>query len=613
MCSSLRVSQIDQKCSDVGWLCFLSYDPEAYLNEDAIELAPFPEPEKESKSKAAQSDPQIQLRCEIATELLGEIDWDSETLGYCDCPGQELHSGRYAPRDCRVTVDGAPTIYCFHQSCSEVIEEQNRELRSRIGKAENAAAAAKAEEADEGHVGDYPENDSDRAIRFAKEFGGDLRYVAAWKSWLYWDGTRWVRDTKGHVMRKAQEMSKILLEEASQIEKLNERKRAATLALKAGDVQKLKAMIEIAGAQEGIAASPEIFDADPYLLGVKNGVLDLRDGFREARKEDYLTKQADVEYDPKAKCPRWEAFLSYIFKGDKQLLEFMQSAIGYGFSGLTIEQVLFFLYGTGRNGKSTLTETVQDLLGDYAQHAPAALFVSDRSGREPEKEIARLVGTRFVVGSEIEEGAKLAESRVKDLTGQDTLTGRFLYGSPFDFLPTHKLWIFGNHQPDIAGTDMGIWRRMRLVPFEVQIPDNEVDPMLPSKLLLEKSGILNWAIKGFKQWERNGLIVPASVRAATDEYRDTEDELGDFIEELCVLDPEKKVPYAHLHRAYLHWARTSGIKVPHKVKAFNKRIGSRAGITKGKSGVAVWCGLAFRHQPEGVSEGTSNFFSDFFP
>jgi putative DNA primase/helicase len=443
----------------------------------------------------------------------------------------------------------------------------------------------------------YPENDSDRAVRFAERFGADLRYVSCWKSWLQWDGTRWVRDADGAVMRKAQEMSHLLLDEAAQIGNFNERKRAANLALKAGDVQKLKAMIELAGAQPGIAADPEMFDSVPYLLGVRNGVVDLRTGeFRQARKEDYLTMQAGTEYNAEATCPQWEAFLRDIFNGDDSLISFVQCAVGYSLTGFTYEQVLFFLYGTGRNGKSTKTETLQALLGDYAQHAPAALFVSNRNGNEPEKEIARLKGVRFVVGSEIEEGSKLAESRVKDLTGQDTLTGRFLYGSPFDFKPTHKLWIFGNHKPDVSGTDLGIWRRMRLVPFEVQIPEAKIDPQLPTKLLTELPGILNWAIKGCLRWKKEGLVVPQRVKIATAEYQDEEDELGEFIQERCVLGPNEKIERPVLHRSYLDWIGPRVARMG--AKTFNKRMRAREGIKEFKSSDRFWHGIGLKPDPD---------------
>ena len=201
--------------------------------------------------------------------------------------------------------------------------------------------------------------------------------------------TRWARDEDGGIMRLAQEIPKLLLVEAAGIESLHERSEAANAANRAGDAVRLHAMIQLAGALSSIPTTPQVFDADSYLLSLKNGVIDLRVGrFREARKEDYLTKQAGTEYEPSAKCPRWSDFLNTIFREDASVIEFVQMAAGYTLTGATEEQALFFLYGTGRNGKSTFTETLQALLGSYAQHAPAALFVADRHGREPEKEIA---------------------------------------------------------------------------------------------------------------------------------------------------------------------------------------------------------------------------------
>jgi putative DNA primase/helicase len=285
-----------------------------------------------------------------------------------------------------------------------------------------------------------------------------------------------------------------------------------------------------------------------------------------------------------------------IFNHDQALIRFYQATVGYTLTGSTREQKLFFLHGSGRNGKSTTTETHYVLMGDYAHHAPAALFVADRHGREPETEIARLHGTRFVIGSEIEEGAKLAEKRVKELTGGDTLTGRFLYGSPFDFKPTHKLMMFGNHKPDVTGTDLGIWRRMLLIPFPVQIDESQVDRELPKKLLAELPGILNWAIEGCLVWQKDGLTVPSSVQQATAEYREEEDELGEFLEEKCVLGDAHQVKRSMLHQEYLEWARERGTKVPMRPKAFAKRLRTRQGIGETKSGTMVWTGVALKSE-----------------
>jgi hypothetical protein len=291
--------------------------PAVRWNDDAIELAAVVEPAEPSDSPKllALCEPQLIKQREIAAEIFGDIDWHNAAEGFCTCPGQHLHTTSEGERDCKVFLDQVPTVYCFHDHCRDIVEKVNCELRSRIEKAEHAAS--------------YPVNDSERAVRFANRFGSDLRYVATWKSWLRWNETRWARDEDGGIMRLAQEIPKLLLAEAAGIESLHERSKAANAANRAGDAARLHAMIQLAGAQSTIATTPQMFDADPYLLSVKNGVIDLRTGrFRDARKEDYLTKQTGTEHAPDAKCPRWSDFLNAIFREDASLIEFVQMATG---------------------------------------------------------------------------------------------------------------------------------------------------------------------------------------------------------------------------------------------------------------------------------------------
>lgn len=351
-------------------------------------------------------------------------------------------------------------------------------------------------------------------------------------------------------------------------------------------------MIGHAQCQLGIAASPTSFDSDPLLLGVSNGVVDLRTGkFREARRDDYITKQMGTAYDPAASCPAWKKFLSRVLSENQELISFMQRAVGYSLTGSIDEQVLFFLYGTGQNGKSTFAETLKHLFGSYMIKATTALYTLNRNGSEPLPEIARLVGKRLVTGSETEEGARLAESRVKDITGGDTLTGRELYCSAFNFPPTHKLWIYGNHRPDVRGNDEGVWRRIKLIPFEVHIPDHEKDPHLLEKLLQELSGILNWAVKGCLEWRKQGLGTPQTVIEATAEYREEEDEIGEFISERCVR--EGRVDRSQLYTAFQGWSDNRGIRMPLRPKAFAKALRARDGIGRAKSGnTRYWTGIA---------------------
>jgi P4 family phage/plasmid primase-like protien len=574
--------QIDKACSDVARLCFLSHDPDAYLNDGATELPPLMEVEKSKPVETTDiSEPDIKTRRDIAAELLGTIDWETETHGFCACPAHNLHTTGDGRQDCKVYLNGVPTIHCFHDHCRGIVEAKNHELRSRIAKTERALASTTT----------YPTNDTERAERFAAKFKDELRYVKAWKRWVVWDGVRWNSDTDGAVLRKAQEMPKLFLQEAAEITNDDCRRRAAIMASRAGDRNKIEAMISLAECQLEVAASPTLFDSDPLLLGVSNGVVDLRTGtFRQARKEDYLIKQAGTGYDPTAICPRWEKFVSRILCENADLVSFVQRAVGYTLTGLIDEQVLFFLYGTGQNGKSTFVECLQQLLGSYMIKTTTALYTIDRHGKEPETEIARLVGKRLVTGSETEEGAKLAESRVKDITGGDTLTGRELYCAAFNFKPTHKLWIYGNHRPDVRGNDLGIWRRMRLLPFEVQIPEQERDSELLKKLLQEMPGILNWAIKGCLEWQKDGLGTPKIVTDATTDYREEEDVIGEFIEERCVLT--RDVERGELYAAYKVWAECSaGIRWPLGPKAFAKRL-RRPGISERKSGERYWVGIS---------------------
>jgi putative DNA primase/helicase len=442
----------------------------------------------------------------------------------------------------------------------------------------------------------YPGNDTERAARFSKLFGGDLRYIHAWKQWVFWDGSRWAPDVDGEVFRRAQDLSSLLMHEASQITDFERRKKAATLAIRAGDRTRIEAMISL--AQCRMASRPTLFDSDPMLLGVSNGVVDLRTGaFRRARREDYIIKQVTTAYDADVTCRAWEKFLLRIFGEDTELVSFIQRAIGYSLTGCISEQCLFFLFGTGSNGKSTLAECLQELFGAYALKTSSSLYTLDKHGREPSDAIARLVGKRFVTGSETEEGDDLAESRVKDITGGDTLTGRELYCPAFNFKPSHKLWIYGNHRPDVRGNDHGIWRRIKLVPFEVQISESEKDPDLGKKLRQEHPGILIWAIKGCLEWQRHGLGEVRAVVEATASYREDEDELGEFINEVCW--EEGEIERKDLYKAFKFWAEDRGNRYVPKQAMFSKRIGERAGIKPRKSGAKrYWTGISVRNRDE---------------
>ena len=275
-----------------------------------------------------------------------------------------------------------------------------------------------------------------------------------------------------------------------------------------------------------------------------------------------MRKLAPVEFYPEAKCPTFIGFLHRILGGDEELIGFLQRAIGYSLTGDTGEQVLFVLNGTGANGKSTLIRVLQELLGEYGQQTPMETLMVTKSTGVP-NDIARLEGARFVAAVEAESGQRLAEAKLKQLTGGDRLAARFLYGEHFEFTPVCKLWLATNKLPEVRGTDEGIWRRFRVIPFNVTIPEAERDRSLPEKLRAELPGILNWALAGCLDWQRNGLCPPAKITDATKAYRDDMDGVAQFVGDCCVMDREADVTVKALYDNYVEWVKQTGKRLSH--------------------------------------------------
>ena len=268
-----------------------------------------------------------------------------------------------------------------------------------------------------------------------------------------------------------------------------------------------------------------------WLLNVRNGTIDVGTGeFREHRQENMITKIANVDYDPQADCPVWKQFVREIMGCKGDLIHFLQTAAGWALSRDTSEQTMFILYGTGANGKSTFLNTIMHLLGDYAIATFTETFMR-KNGDQNTNDVARLRGTRFVTTTEAEQGRRLSEPIIKQITGNDRMTARFLYGEYFNFVPTCKIFLATNHKPVIKGTDHGIWRRIKLIPFTTRILDEKQDKRLDEKLKAEASGILNWLLEGTYRWRKERLRVPAAILHATDEYRGEMDVIGNFLKE----------------------------------------------------------------------------------
>lgn len=390
---------------------------------------------------------------------------------------------------------------------------------------------------------------------FAHEYKDKVRYCMAWKKWLIWDGNTWRPDDCGEIFALSKDFIRGLY---LRVARTKDHERATELAkhlIKSESLRRRQALIESASLERSVRITPLDVDRENFLLNVRNGTINLTDGkLYEPAQAAYITKCAAVNYKRRSPCDTWNLFLMRIMDGNTQLLRFLQKAVGWAITGDMSEQVMFILYGSGANGKSTFLNTLMEIMGDYAMSTPTATFMN-KHGEGISNDIARLRGTRFVTTVEAEEGKRMSEPLIKQITGQDVMTARFLYGEYFDFLPTFKIFMATNHKPVIKGNDHGIWRRIKLVPFTVTIPYEERDPNLMQKLRAEREGILNWMVDGCLLWQKERLGEPEAIRIATGEYQEEMDEIGMFIQECCILDTtgHLRVVSSVLYKGYLDW------------------------------------------------------------
>jgi len=395
--------------------------------------------------------------------------------------------------------------------------------------------------------------DTSNAELLVRRHGEGIRYCNAWKKWLIWDGSRWKTDESNRIHELAKGIIREMHDQILKLEDYRDRLELESHAVKSEAVRRRKATVEAASWEQTINVGPEDIDRDGWLFNVRNGTVDLRSGeLREHRREDLISKIADVDYDAAAECPTWKAFLREIMDYRVELIEFLQTAVGWTLTGDMSEQTMFMLYGSGANGKSTFLNALIELMGEYAISTPTETFMK-KNGDQMSNDIARLRGTRLVTTIEAEQGRKLSEPLIKQITGNDRMTARFLYGEFFDFFPTFKIYMATNHKPVIHGTDYGIWRRIKLVPFTVTIPKEKQDGRLQEKLRGEYAGILNWMIEGCRKWREQGLVAPEAITQATDSYRNEMDVLGNYLKERCLQGPGIMIRARELFRAYQEW------------------------------------------------------------
>ncbi|MCT2893965.1 phage/plasmid primase, P4 family [Lacticaseibacillus paracasei] len=404
-------------------------------------------------------------------------------------------------------------------------------------------------------------DDTGNAQRFVDHFGDAARYSYVDKAWYVYNGSYWELDKQGKlgsmvdIVVDDMKREKIVIADGMDPEEA--KKKWSKFLKQSRSNSAKKAMTE--QLRHRLAVMPEEFDRDKILLNTINGYVDLSDGeLHDHDVKKMFSKETGVEYTDTVDAPEWRQFLDQIFDHDEELIDYLQKAIGYSLTGSTEEQVMFILYGNGRNGKSVFMDTLKHVAGSYAKSMSAKSIMIKQSDSAANSDIARLKGARLVTASEPNEGVRLDEGLVKELTGGDMVTARFLYGSEFEYKPEFKLWLATNHKPIIRGTDDGIWRRLMLIPFNVQIPENKVDKRLAYKLERESVGILNWAVDGALKWQREGLKAPASVQAASKSYRAEMDTLELFVRDCCDLGPDYQAPAGELFKAYQSWAESNG-------------------------------------------------------
>src|SRR5882724_3677868 len=368
--------------------------------------------------------------------------------------------------------------------------------------------------------------------RLAAKFGQDLHYTAE-HGWLVWDGRRWPHD---HGSVRVQTLAKhVALSIYDEVKGAADKTEMYKHARQSQSRRAVEAMIWCA-------------------------------------RSDLITRVIPITYAADALCPRWDAFLTQVTIENAELADYLRRMVGYLLTGCTFEQVLHFLFGLGANGKSVFCELIADLMGEYAIVVSPEMLMSKKHGGGIPNDVARLRGARVALMNETSQGSAFDEAKLKDLTGSDSINARFLRAEFFDFKPTHKLLVRGNHKPAISGTDDGIWRRLRLLPFARLFAGDEQDPRLLEKLREELPGILAWAVRGCLEWQSSGLKAPAIITEASVEYRSDSDTLGKFLDEKCERRKLAQVKAGMLYRAYQDFAKDIGERsmaskdLPHEMK-----------------------------------------------
>ena len=515
------------------------------------------------------------------------------------------------------TAEGKLYYQCFHNSCKDRIWAEARQIISGADKLSRfiVGGATKKTRKKKGDsdsreppplvTGGFSRSDLGNARRLVAMYGKDLRYCYPAKRWYHWRDTHWRQDDSGEVVRRAKESLATIYQEAMEIADWDERKKVLQFALTSEKANRIKGMICLAESEPGIPILPAQLNADPWLFNCANGTIDLRNGeLQPHRREDLITCLSPVAYDPEAAYVEFERFIYDVHANNDAVVYFLQNSFGYALTGDCREQCFWFFWGSGANGKGTLLNIIREIMGTYAIHISTETLLARNAPGEIRNDIAQLDGPRFVTASEIDKGRRLGESLVKELTGQDPIRARFLYGDPFQFIPQFKLFVNTNNKPTIRDQSNAIWRRLKMVRFGRDYRNNP-DGELPERLRAEMPGILLWMVQGCLNWQKYGhLWEPEEVIEATEDYRAEMDLLRDFIEEMCIVGPGLEATSGDLYKAYGDWAKDTGLDKKERLyqRSFGLALGEQGFVkARGTGGVRLWRGIALRSFPDGVT------------
>lgn len=434
-----------------------------------------------------------------------------------------------------------------------------------------------------------PQSELGYARRLIAVYGDRLRYVPPWRRWLVWDGQRWAHDSTGQASRWMKSIARRVTSDAMAIEDTKERAAAVNLCRRGESAAGVSGALTLAGTEADVVIAPDTLDADPFLVNCSNGTLDLRTGeLRDHDPKDLITKRTGAAYDAGAAGAAFEAFLAKV-QPDPAMRDYLARLLGHALEGRVTTHVLPIFFGEGGNGKGTLISAVLAALGDYADAADPDLLTAKTFDAHPTS-VADLYGLRLAVLHETDAGRRLAEGTVKRLTGGDRLKARRMREDFWAFEPSHSFVLLTNHKPLVAGTDEGIWRRLKLVPWDVVVPAAERDEDLGSKLAVELDAVLAWLVRGYSAWHERGLAEPEQVKKATQEYRDESDAVGRFIKDKCLTGAPFTVQSSKLYKAWEAWSAAEGEDVITQT-AFSTEITNRGYDRKSTNAGNFWKGI----------------------